>query len=125
MTLKWDADYAAVVGNKKREFLLECSKEYKIDCVDVKAGSIIVTMESPSDGDRGVGQLNMQEAVKRIEAEGFLPRTDFAIPKEKFDGIINEGGTRVVRLSANRVSCCRPTAVSVKEIGVARVSGLW
>ena len=124
VSLKWEADYATVVGNRTKEFLLECSKEYSLDCVDVKPGSIIVTMESPSDGEP-LEQKALQEVVKRIKDEGFLPKSEnFAISKEKFKGVVSEGGTRVVRLSANRVSCCRPTAVSVKEIGVARVSGL-
>lgn len=99
--LKWNVNYEAVVGNKKKEFLMECTKEYGLNCVDARKGSIIVTMESPqelsSDGTDG-NQLQMQDVVKRIKAEGFLPKSEnFAISKEKFEGVIKEGGTRVVR----------------------------
>ena len=126
ITLKFEADYDDV-KNKTKEFLRRCSEEYTpLKCVDVKEGSIIVTMELPQESPSGtpLEQKTMQEVVKRIKEEGFLPKTTFAITKDKFEGVVSEGGTRVVRLSVNRVSCCRPTAVSVKEIGVARGSGL-
>ena len=128
--LKFKADYDTLVGDetKAKNFLLECSKEYKpLKCVDVKKGSIIVTMELPQESSDGkkLEQKTMQEVVKQIKAKGFLPSSKtFAIAKENVLGVISAGGTRVVRLSVNRVSCCRPTAVSVKEIGVARGSGL-
>lgn len=125
--LKFEANYDELVGNRTGEFLRKCSNEYKpLECVDVKKGSIIVTMELPEESDSGtpLEQKTMQEVVTRIKEEGFLQNTRFSIDKDKVVGVISEGRTRLVRLSVNRVSCCRPTVVSVKEIGVARGSGL-
>lgn len=87
MILKWDADYSTVVGKKKKVFLKQCSQTYNLSCTDVWPGSIIVQMEVAEGGQR----TDLRKAVQRIESEGFLPATEFVIPKGKFKGVIREG----------------------------------
>merc|ERR1711934_524274 len=125
--LKFKADYDTLVGDetKAKNFLLECSKEYKpLKCVDVKKGSIIVTMELPQESSDGkkLEQKTMQEVVKQIKAKGFLPSSKtFAIAKENVLGVISavcnnaKGVKDYVKDTACEVESCTPRFELVNE----------
>merc|ERR1711934_950076 len=125
--LKFKADYDTLVGDetKAKNFLLECSKEYKpLKCVDVKKGSIIVTMELPQESSDGkkLEQKTMQEGVKQIKAKGFLPSSKtFAIAKENVLGVISavcnnaKGVKDYVKNTACEVESCTPRFELVNE----------
>ena len=87
MTLKWNADYYIVVGKKKALFLQQCSQTYNLSCTDVWPGSIIVEMKVAEAGQ----PTDLRKVLQRITSEGFMPTTEFVIPKQNFTGVVSEG----------------------------------
>lgn len=68
-------DYATVVGSNKALFLSECSTALSpVTCTDVRAGSIIVTLEAPQEAD-------MIAAIERLSRDGLdLPSFTRILP---------------------------------------------
>lgn len=59
-----NANYDVLIGNNKGQFLKECSAKYPADCIDVRRGSVIITLGgTPSEIDQTVTEINDAGAI--------------------------------------------------------------
>jgi len=70
-TVTFEGDYSTIVGSRRDEFLRECTIACDpVECVDVRAGSIIVTLSGE--------QSEVANAVQAVADNGNLPVPNFS-----------------------------------------------
>lgn len=89
-TLRFSGDFKAIVGDQAEQFLQECSECLApVRCVDVKAGSVMVTLEAESWDE-------LEQAHAKINKEGLKLPSFGSLEKQE----VKEGDSKTGEMTA-------------------------